>query len=238
MRDPGSIEASWLGRIGFEEALRLQEEFVAGGQAGRERLLLLEHDPVYTTGRGGNPANRPDPDGAFGSVPFHSIGRGGDATFHGPGQLVGYALLDLDARGGDVGGFLRVLERAVIDLLATRGLVGLRVPGRTGVWVGEDRDGPSTGALRSSTRKIASIGIGMRRGRTMHGFALNVSVELGAFAAIVPCGIEGVVTTSLAAEGVTPVPTVAEVARDAARIVPGVIESALPRVARGFRGAP
>jgi len=214
---PSGVAVSWLGRVAYEEASRLQQEIVSTDPWGGDRLLLLEHDPVFTTGRGGNPANRPSPTGPFGQVPLHRVGRGGDATFHGPGQLVGYALVDLRARGGDLHRFLRALERGVIDLLAGTGVSGHRVPGRTGVWVG---GGPDDGP----PRKIASIGIGVRRGRTMHGFALNASVDLGAFAAIVPCGIEGVVTTSLAAEGVCPVPTVEDLARLAAQMVPRALD--------------
>jgi len=218
----GGIEVSWLGRMSFDDGLRLQEESVAAGPGAPERLLLLEHDPVFTTGRGGDPANRPDPDGPFGGVPLRRVGRGGDATFHGPGQLVGYALLDFEARGGDAHRLLRALEGGLIDLLATRGLVAGRVAGRTGVWVGSPGEIP---------RKIAAIGVGVRRGRSMHGFALNVSIDLAPFAAIVPCGIEGVVTTSLAAEGLRPIPTVREVALDAARTLPRAIEDRLPRLA-------
>ena len=211
--EPGGIAVSWLGRVAYEDASRLQQEIVSTDPWGGDRLLLLEHDPVFTTGRGGDPENRPSPTGPFGQVPLHRVGRGGDATFHGPGQLVGYALVDLRARGGDVHRFLRALEQGVIDLLEVAGVSGRRVPGRTGVWVG---GGPGD----APPRKIASIGIGVRRGRTMHGFALNASVDLGAFAAIVPCGIEGVVTTSLAAEGLRPIPTVEDLARLASRIVP------------------
>ncbi|MFM7735931.1 MAG: lipoyl(octanoyl) transferase LipB [Alphaproteobacteria bacterium] len=229
----GSIEVSWLGRVGFEEGLRVQEELVGASSDEPERVLLLEHDPVFTTGRGGHADNRPDPSGPFGQVPVHRIGRGGDATFHGPGQLVGYVLVDLQARGGDLHRFLRSLEQGVIEVVAAFGVSGVRVPGRTGVWVGS-ADGPHAPTEKpGALRKIAAIGVGVRRGRTMHGFALNVSVDLDAFAAILPCGIEGVVTTSLAAEGLMPVPTVREVARVAERIVPGAIDFLFPRVGRG-----
>src|SRR5262249_10842845 len=160
--------------------------------------------------RGGRDDNLPGSGGrsAPGApIPVHRVGRGGDVTYHGPGQLVGYPLVDLRARGGDVHRFLRDLEGGLIDGLAEYGIAAGRRAGQTGVWVGGE----------ARPRKIASIGIGVRRGITRHGFALNVSLDLGAFAPIVPCGIAGVEMTSLAAEGVLPVPAVAEMAAVAGR---------------------
>lgn len=222
-----AIRPDWLGRMAFDQALRLQEQIVASHPWAGDRLLLLEHDPVYTTGRSGPLEHLP---GGGGAVPVRRIGRGGDATFHGPGQLVGYALVDLRARTVDLHRFLRALEQGVIEILGEYGLAGRRAPGCTGVWVGALPAHPAASHERTGDpgRKIAAIGIGVRRGISMHGFALNVSTDLDAFAAIVPCGIQGVVTTSLAAEGVRPVPTVAEVARSAARLVPRAIEAYLP----------
>ena len=236
MADGEKIVVRWLGRIGFEEGLRLQEEIVVDHAARGDTLLLLEHDPVYTTGRGGREENLPRSAAGIG---VHRIGRGGDATYHGPGQLVGYALVDLRARGGDVHRFLRDLEEGVIDVLGAFGLRGERVPGRTGVWLrgatsgtpqghGEDPAASPAGGDASpragvGPRKIASIGIGVRRGVTMHGFALNVSLDLGAFAAIVPCGIDGVAMTSMAAEGLDPLPSLEAVAGCAALRVPAAL---------------
>ena len=203
------MRARWLGRVDYAAGLRLQEEALAAHGVDGDVLLLLEHDPVYTTGRGGREEHLP----AAAAGPVHRVSRGGDATFHGPGQLVGYPVVDLRARGGDVRAYLRALEDAVVQTCAAFGLAAGRLPGRTGAWVG----GPGT---PGGWRKIASIGVGVRRGITQHGFALNVSVDLAAFAAIVPCGIEGVVMTSLAHERVDPVPGIEAVARVAAAEVP------------------
>ena len=176
------LRPRWLGRLGFDDALSLQEEIVRDHARHGDTLLLLEHDPVYTTGRRGKGENLP-PDGS--GVPLRRIGRGGDVTYHGPGQLVGYALVDLRARGGDVHRFLRSLEAGVIALLGDLGVVADRLDGRTGAWVVEKKNQAHRAA------KIASIGIGVRRGISMHGFAVNVSLDLAAFDAIVPCDIPG-----------------------------------------------
>jgi lipoyl(octanoyl) transferase len=207
-----AIDPRWLGRRSFADALAVQEEVDSEVRGGRDVLLLMEHEPVYTTGRGGRAENLPT--STVGTqVPVLRIGRGGDATYHGPGQLVGYPIVDLRAHGGDVHRYLRALESGIVATLADHGIAGRTVARRTGVWVGG-----------AGERKIASIGIGVRRGVTRHGFALNVSVDLGAFARIVPCGIADVVMTSMAAEGVDPVPTVAAVAATAARRIVEALE--------------
>ncbi len=204
--DAMGLQVRWLGRIGFDEAFALQEEIVRGHAACGDTLLLLEHDPVYTTGRLGKHENLP---GSGSAVPLRRIGRGGDVTYHGPGQLVGYVLVDLRARGGDVHRFLRCLEEGVIGVLDDLGVRGDRVAGRTGVWV------RAPGGEDAQARKIASIGIGVRRGISMHGFALNVSVDLRAFDAIVPCDLPGVRMTSVEQERGRPAPPLDEVARRA-----------------------
>lgn len=168
--------------IEYEQALALQESLVrqrCQGEGG-DMLLLLEHPPVFTLGRGADDRHVLTPQ----QTPVHRVSRGGDVTFHGPGQLVGYPILDLTAHGRDVHAYLRSLEAVLIETLATYGLETQRKPGLTGVWVGE--------------RKIASIGVGVRRWITYHGFALNVDPELAYFAAIVPCGLTGVRMTSMA----------------------------------------
>jgi lipoate-protein ligase B len=191
----GRLRTRWLGRLEFGAALELQESLVREHARVGDTLLLLEHDPIYTTGRAGKVAHLPGGvERGRGDVPVVRIGRGGDATFHGPGQLVGYALVDLRARGGDVHRFLRSLESGLLACLADFGVVATRWPGRTGAWVFPDP------RLASPPRKIASIGIGVRRGIAMHGFALNLSVDLGYFDAIVPCGLEGVRMTSVGRE--------------------------------------
>ena len=173
--------AEWLGRTSYEEGLRLQESWAS---TGRERLLLLEHDPVFTMGRTRDESSLLDP--ARLPFPVHRTNRGGQATYHGPGQLVCYPILDLAARGRDLHKYLRFLEDVLIRVLGEYGILGSRREDLTGVWV-EDR-------------KIASIGIGVRRWISMHGFALNIAKDLPGFSAIIPCGISGVTMTSLSIE--------------------------------------
>jgi lipoyl(octanoyl) transferase len=181
-----SIAAKWLGRIGFEQALALQEEIVRrkidGGAP--DELLLLEHDPVYTIGR------TPDQSSLRGTAqlphPVVQINRGGQATYHGPGQLVGYPILDLKKRGQDLHRYLRALEEILIETLLGYGIRAQRRDGLTGVWIGE--------------KKIASIGVGVRHWISMHGFAINVCGDLAPFYKITPCGIPGVEMTSVEQE--------------------------------------
>jgi lipoate-protein ligase B len=190
-----SLQVEWLGRVPYAEALALQEARVAEVRAGSagDALLLLEHPPVITLGRSARPENLlQSPDAlAERGVELHEIARGGDVTWHGPGQLVGYAILDLQARGrADVHRFLRDLESGLIDALEKLGLAAEIRSGMTGVFV----------APSAPPRKIASIGVGLRGWVTWHGFALNVDPDLAGFEAIVPCGLQGVEMTSLARE--------------------------------------
>src|SRR5262249_39709024 len=143
----GSLRTWWLGRVAYAHALDLQEAIVRDHAAIGDTLLLLEHEPVYTTGRGGKPDNLPP---CPGGVPVFRVGRGGDATYHGPGQLIGYPLIDLRARGGDVHRYLRALESALVSIVEMLGIPATGWPGRTGVWTGPP------GRLR----KLSSIGIG------------------------------------------------------------------------------
>ena len=171
-----------LGLVEYAQALAWQEELLrrrCRGE-GEDTLLLLEHPPVFTLGRGGEERHLLNPR----QVPVHRVGRGGDVTFHGPGQLVGYPILDLTHHGRDVHAYLRSLEAVLIAVLAGFGLRAQRKDGLTGVWVGE--------------KKIASIGVGVRRWVTYHGFALNVDPDLSYFADIVPCGLTGVRMASMA----------------------------------------
>ena len=183
------MEVRWLGRVGFVEALALQEEIVArkiADAAEPDLLLLLEHDPVFTIGR--TPDQTSLRDTRVLPHPVYVIGRGGQATYHGPGQLVGYPILDLRSRGQDLHRHLRALEQLVIDACAAFGVHATRRDGLTGVWAAE--------------RKIASLGVGVKKWITLHGFALNVTAEsLSGFAHITPCGIGGVQMSSLASEG-------------------------------------
>ena len=179
------------GRVAYDAATRWQEALVECRLAGDgpDAFLLLEHPAVYTLGRGADP--RFLGRGADGEVPVVRASRGGQVTWHGPGQLVGYPILDLRGHRQDVRWYVREVEQALIDALATLGIGAGRVDGLPGVWV----DG---------RRKIGSVGIAIRRWVTWHGFALNVAPDLGGFAAITPCGIDGVQMTSVAREGGTP----------------------------------
>ena len=202
------ITTRWFGRLDYPDALDLQEYQLAHHGDEGDMLLLLEHPPVYTTGRGGDSANLPSVDTG---IPVYRIGRGGDATYHGPGQLVGYPIIDLKSRGHDVHAYLRSLEDGLIELLFALGVSGQRWPGRTGIWVAREAGEP---------RKIASIGIAVRRGIAWHGFALNVSVDLAPFETIVPCALAGVEMTSIAKESHLDGPSVAEAAALAGRTLP------------------
>jgi len=176
-----------LGLIGFPECFELQQRLVKlrlGGQI-EDALLLLEHTPVITLGvAGGEGSLRVEPEEVerHGVTLFHTD-RGGDATYHGPGQLVGYPIFDLRSYGKDVHLFIRNLERVVVDCLADFGVAGEVVPGYTGVWV--------------SGEKICSIGIAVRRWITYHGFALNVSPNFEHWSLIHPCGLTDRRVTSL-----------------------------------------
>ena len=183
----GELSVRWLGRVSFADALQLQELLVAEKRADSslaDELLLLEHDPVYTIGR------TPDQSSLRGqghlTHPLFPINRGGQATYHGPGQLIGYPIIDLRKYGQDLHRYLRWLEKLLVETLAEIGIAAMTRQGLTGVWV-EDR-------------KIASIGVGVRHWITMHGFALNICGDLTPFDHIVPCGIANVTMTSVARE--------------------------------------
>ena len=193
------LRVRWLGRVEFAHALVLQEEIVArkrNDASLEDQLLLLEHEPVYTIGRTpdqsslSGPGSRPTRDGELGAAhlphPLFAINRGGQATYHGPGQLMGYPIIDLRRCGHDLHKYLRWLEQLLIEVLAEYGIAATRRESLTGVWV--------------EHRKIASIGVGVRHWITMHGFALNVCGDLSPFDHIVPCGIHNVAMTSMEKE--------------------------------------
>lgn len=175
------------GVVAYEAALAAQERLLESVQGGAaDALLLLEHPAVYTLGRGADATHLRH--AAAGGIPIVRVGRGGQVTYHGPGQLIGYPILDLRRHRQDVRWYVRALEQVLIDALAQTGITAGRREGYPGVWV----DG---------CRKIASIGVGIRRWVTWHGFALNVGPDLSGFQSITPCGIDGVTMTSLACEG-------------------------------------
>ncbi|HET9417852.1 MAG TPA: lipoyl(octanoyl) transferase LipB [Chthoniobacterales bacterium] len=177
----------WLGRVEFSKALARQEEIVASkrdSRAAPDELLLLEHDPVYTIGKTPDQSSLIDP--AQLPHPLFTINRGGQATYHGPGQLVGYPIVDLRRCGQDLHRYLRWIEDLLIKTLRLFNISARTRSGLTGVWVQD--------------RKIASIGVGVRHWITMHGFALNVCGDLAPFDRIVPCGIANVTMTSIERE--------------------------------------
>ena len=180
----GGLVVQHLGRIDYATALALQESIrerkIAGDPA--DHLLQLEHEPVYTLGRGADAADLRGAPERLG-VPWYRVGRGGGATFHGPGQLVTYPIVRLAVGGRDVHRYVRGLEEVLVAACARLGISAAPRPGLTGIWV----DG----------EKIASIGIGVRRGVTLHGTALNVSTDLSYFDAIVACRGDGQRTTSI-----------------------------------------
>ena len=211
------LQVRWLGRVNFGDALTLQQEIVTRkldwlnqsscdqreSRGSDDVLLLLEHEPVYTIGR------TPDKSSLLGVShlphPLFAINRGGQATYHGPGQLMCYPLLDLRRCGQDLHRYLRWLEQTLIDFLDSYQISARRREGLTGVWV--------------DNRKIASIGVGVRQWITMHGFALNVCGDVSPFAHIVPCGISNVVMTSMEKETGKSISLV-DVARAFEKIVP------------------
>jgi lipoyl(octanoyl) transferase len=180
-------EAKWLGGVGYSEALSMQESAVNSLRSGEgdEQLLLLEHPHVFTLGRGADSANilaGADQLESL-SIEVHETGRGGDVTYHGPGQLVGYPIINLKPDRCDVHRYVRDIEEVLIRSIAELGITGERIAGLTGVWVGNE--------------KIAAIGVRIARWITSHGFALNVNTDLDYFQMIVPCGITDKGVTSL-----------------------------------------
>lgn len=195
-----------LGQRAYSEVWELQERLLAwqidaklsGKAEGEGILLFVEHYPVYTLGKSGHAANMllSQAQLAAKHVDLFKVDRGGDITFHGPGQLVAYPILDLDALGIGVREYVNCLEEAVIRTIAAYGITGCRVPGATGVWL--DGDTPRA-------RKICAIGVKCSRSVTMHGLALNVNTDLTYFSYINPCGFVDKGVTSIARELGSPV---------------------------------
>lgn len=178
------------GLVPYPEALAEMEARAAAIRAGEagELIWLLEHPPLFTAGTSADPAELFNPQG----FPVHAAGRGGRYTYHGPGQRVGYLMLDLDRRGRDVRRFVHALEGWLIDSLAELGVAAHRSPGRIGIWV--DRPGGEA--------KIGALGLRVKRWVTLHGFSVNLAPDLSHFSGIIPCGIADAPVTSLAALGV------------------------------------
>lgn len=182
MSDPLPVlDVRRLGRKSYAEVHELQEQLVAQRVAGEipDTLILVEHEPIITVGRKGGLAG-----GMLGDVPVVEVERGGEATYHGPGQVVAYPILLLPEGRRDLHAYLRDLEGIVLSVLAELDIEGRREPGLTGVWIGE--------------RKVASIGVAVRRWVTWHGLALNVYTDLEAFGSFQPCGLAPDVMTRIA----------------------------------------
>ena len=175
--------------VPYPEALSFMDERAARIRDGtaRECVWLLEHPPLFTAGTSADPAELMNPE----HFPVYEAGRGGRYTYHGPGQRVGYVMLDLERRGKDIRRFVHSLEAWMIDTLAELGVSGHRAPGRIGIWVGEGPD----------EAKIGALGVRVKRWVTLHGFAINVAPDLSHFGGIIPCGIAEFGVTSLAEQG-------------------------------------
>lgn len=186
-RVPRSLAVQRLGRISYARGLEIQAELVAERQAGRiaDTLLLLEHDPVFTLGRNARAENVLFPEDALRARGFEvfETGRGGDVTYHGPGQIVGYPIVDLAPERKDVHRYVRDLEEVMLRTLTDYAVVGRRIEKLSGAWVGDE--------------KIGAIGVRLARWVTSHGFAFNVATDLTPFSLIVPCGIADRGVTSL-----------------------------------------
>ena len=203
MATPQSVVICDLGRAAYEPTWtlqqRIQNRLIDAKRSDPPEpiphvLLLVEHPPVYTLGKSGDAEHLllSEDELADRGASFFHIDRGGDITFHGPGQLVGYPILDLDRFFTDLGRYLRTLEEIIIRTCADYGLKAGRVDGRTGTWIGPDARGPE--------RKICAMGVRCSRWVTMHGFAFNINTDLDYFDHIVPCGISDRGVTSLAQE--------------------------------------
>jgi lipoyl(octanoyl) transferase len=175
--------------VPYPQALAFMEERAAAirERGARECVWLLEHPPLFTAGTSADPAELFNPLG----LPVFAAGRGGRYTYHGPGQRVGYLMLDLEKRGKDIRRFVNSLEGWMIDALAELGVAAHRAPGRIGIWVGEG----------TQDAKIGALGVRVKRWVTLHGFSLNVAPDLSHFSGIVPCGIAEFGVTSLAELG-------------------------------------
>jgi lipoyl(octanoyl) transferase len=207
-----AVQVMDCGRMDYAAALELQEQLAAAVAVGTapETLLLLEHPAVYTIGRGGDATHLLDP-----HTELVRVNRGGDITWHGPGQVVGYPIVLLGHRGRDLHQWLHLLEELLIRTLAEFALPAERRPGLTGVW--------------SERGKIGFIGVGVRRWVSMHGFSLNVCPDLTAFNSIVPCGLSSCPVTSMA-EAISPPPAPEAVAAVLGRLFPSLLDERLPLV--------
>jgi lipoyl(octanoyl) transferase len=202
-----------LGLIDYRKAWEIQEKLLKENVSIKEKrgepsssrqttthyLIFCEHPPVYTLGKSGKPEHllTSETDLRDRGIQFVETNRGGDITYHGPGQIVGYPILDLERFRTDIGYYLRNLEQTIIGAIGSYGIKGDRLPGKTGVWLDPD--------VRGKARKICAMGVRCSRWVTMHGFALNVNTDLSYFGGIIPCGISDGQVTSMQKELGSPV---------------------------------
>ena len=196
-----NLGATWLGRVSFHDGYQLQLETLERRKTGHvdDILLMMEHDHVYTQGRRGSDDHVLMPAGVLRrrGIPVVHTDRGGETTYHGPGQLVVYPIISIrDLSLGPVA-YVRLLEEATIQLLSEYGVRGHRVVGKTGVWIGGEPGRKVDPSVAPAGRKIAAIGVRVSGGVAMHGIAINVSTDTGMFNNIVPCGMQSLDVTSI-----------------------------------------
>lgn len=213
------LRTTWLGRVDYEETLVLQRSLFDRRKAGTvpDTLLLLEHEPVFTLGRRAERSDIIANDDAIKAIGGSVVetDRGGEVTYHGPGQLVMYPIISIrEAELGPVS-YVRILEQVVIDILRLYGINGHRVVGKTGVWIGGEPGTKPPKDRNPAGRKIAAMGVRVSGGVAMHGLALNVATDLGHFNYIVPCGMPNLPVTSITKE-TGKSPEVSEIAEKAA----------------------
>ncbi len=198
------LRSSWLSQIDYQEALDLQRSLFERRKADTapDTLLLLEHDPVYTLGRRAERSDILADDAALSSIGAYVVDtdRGGEVTYHGPGQLVMYPVISIRAAELGPVSYVRILEQVVIDTLRHYGINGHRVVGKTGVWVGGEPGAKPPKGQNPAGRKIAAMGVRVSGGVAMHGLALNVTTDLSHFTMIVPCGMPELPVTSIEQE--------------------------------------
>lgn len=234
------LRTEWLGRIAYADAWARQHDLVAARAADAigDTLLLLEHEPVLTLGRNADPAHVIAPAELLAArgIALHRVERGGEVTYHGPGQLVAYPIVKLADHGLLLRPFVRALELAMADVAATYGIAAGRRDGYPGCWIGADGPLP---------RKLGALGLRVERGVSYHGIALNVTTDLADFALIDPCGMAGLSVTSIARElgwtGDAARPSTASVRtaadRYAAAVLPRLAEAVAASVAAGVPAA-
>lgn len=229
---PG-LRFAWLGRVRYSDAFSLQRSLFERRKTdvAPDTLLLLEHEPVYTLGRRGKPEDVLADETLLRSIGAEVVetDRGGEVTYHGPGQLVVYPVISIRAAELGPVTYVRILEQVVIDTLRRYGVNGHRVVGKTGVWVGGEPGAKPPAGANPSGRKIAAMGVRVSGGVTMHGMAVNVSTDLAYFSHIVPCGMPSLAVTSIKAETGS-APEVKAVAFAAAELLAQLLQRTLVQV--------